>query len=294
MSRLFDALKSLEGEAAGHSSQPPPVGCKEPFAPKRRISWTRPALLLMVFLASGLILVLTYEKWGNKLLEIAGQSSLDTHYKLAGHPRPYAKPLPPTQAMERSASDSLHKKEMAESLFNAKQNNKPEKKEALQNVTSLHKSNAAKAVSTGKYRKVVNNTSSRAGKALPIRKKKAKPKRYQNLTLPDVMPKAAVPERNRPDYVRLRNALLSQAEEYRQNGQWKLALKSYEKLWQFSKEPDIANNYAGVLIVLGEYGKALKILKEAAKSAPSDKDIMRNMMIAEKKIEQQQSKPSTR
>ncbi len=290
MSRLFNALKSLEGEAAGHDAQAPPITYQRPFPPKRFAVWTRPLLMVTLFLAIGLIVLYAFQRWGKGLMEDPFRPLHVSH----GTTRSVSKALPPIQAAKRGGSDFIHEEAKIQTAPEELPKHYVQKNKAKQKAKGHSPLPAAKHSNKPAPKTLHHSNPGRNGRKSPVQKmlsytskSKAKAVVYQNMKLPDVLPNAATQTGNRPDYRRLKNILLIQAEEYRMAGKWNLALKSYEKLWGFSKEPDIANNYAGVLIILGKYEDALAILKEALKTAPNDGDIKRNLKIAQRKYSEQ-------
>lgn len=72
---------------------------------------------------------------------------------------------------------------------------------------------------------------------------------------------------------------LHQAELYRHNGEWEGAIALYQRVWNISGEPGVANNLAAALIQVNRLEDALKILHEASNIAPNDPDIKENLKI---------------
>ena len=71
--------------------------------------------------------------------------------------------------------------------------------------------------------------------------------------------------------------LLYRAEKFRKLGLKEQALAIYQRVWEKSRNPLVANNLAALLMDKGRYEKALKILEQAAKVSPSDEDIKYNL-----------------
>ncbi len=71
--------------------------------------------------------------------------------------------------------------------------------------------------------------------------------------------------------------LLYRAEKLRKLGLKEQALAIYQRVWEKSRNPLVANNLAALLMDKGRYEKALKILEQAAKVSPLDEDIKYNL-----------------
>ncbi|MFT5700358.1 MAG: tetratricopeptide (TPR) repeat protein [Desulforhopalus sp.] len=72
---------------------------------------------------------------------------------------------------------------------------------------------------------------------------------------------------------------LHQAELYRHEGEWEGAIALYRRVWDISKDPNVANNLAAALIEVERPEEALEILQEARIAAPNDRDIKQNLEI---------------
>ena len=71
--------------------------------------------------------------------------------------------------------------------------------------------------------------------------------------------------------------LLYRAEKLRKLGLKEQALAIYQRIWEKSRNPLVANNLAAMLMEKGRYGKALEILEQAVKVSPSDEDLKYNL-----------------
>ena len=71
--------------------------------------------------------------------------------------------------------------------------------------------------------------------------------------------------------------LLYRAEKLRKLGLKEQALAIYQRVWEKSRNPLVANNLAAMLMEKGRYEKALEILHQAVKVSPSDEDLKYNM-----------------
>ncbi len=71
--------------------------------------------------------------------------------------------------------------------------------------------------------------------------------------------------------------LLYRAEKLRKLGLKEQALAIYQRIWEKSRNPLVANNLAAMLMEKGRYDKALNILEQAVKVSPSDKDLKYNL-----------------
>lgn len=80
---------------------------------------------------------------------------------------------------------------------------------------------------------------------------------------------------------------LHQAELYRHGGEWEAAIALYQRVWDISGEPDVANNLAAALIQVNRLEDALKILHEASNIAPNDPDIKENLKILKQLLRQE-------
>ncbi|BHH84484.1 tetratricopeptide repeat protein [Desulforhopalus sp. 52FAK] len=74
---------------------------------------------------------------------------------------------------------------------------------------------------------------------------------------------------------------LHQAELYRYEQEWEGAIILYQRVWEISKNPDVANNLAAALIEVNRVDEAHIILKETSAAAPHDPDIQQNLRIVE-------------
>lgn len=79
---------------------------------------------------------------------------------------------------------------------------------------------------------------------------------------------------------------LHQAELYRHQGEWEGAIRLYQRVWDTSQDPAVANNLAAALIELRRPEEAYTILKETILSAPNDPDIKENLRIVEQILAQ--------
>lgn len=82
------------------------------------------------------------------------------------------------------------------------------------------------------------------------------------------------------DLTRWRKSLLEQAEILRREGKFHEAIPLYQKLWDAVRDPAIANNLAGLYIIIGNPQEAVAILNEAIKLSPQDEDIRYNLELA--------------
>lgn len=80
---------------------------------------------------------------------------------------------------------------------------------------------------------------------------------------------------------------LHQAELYRHNGEWDGAIALYQRVWDITGEPGVANNLAAALIQVNRPEEALKILMEGSNIAPNDPDIKQNLTIIKQLLKQQ-------
>ena len=80
---------------------------------------------------------------------------------------------------------------------------------------------------------------------------------------------------------------LHQAELYRHSGEWEAAIALYQRVWNISGEPDVANNLAAALIQVNRLEDALEILREASIIAPNDPDIKENIEILRQLMRQE-------
>ncbi len=71
--------------------------------------------------------------------------------------------------------------------------------------------------------------------------------------------------------------LLYRAEKLRKLGLKEQALAIYQRIWEKSRNPLVANNLAAMLMEKGRYEKALEILEQAVKVSPSDEDLKYNL-----------------
>jgi tetratricopeptide (TPR) repeat protein len=77
---------------------------------------------------------------------------------------------------------------------------------------------------------------------------------------------------------------LHQAELYRHEGEWEGAIALYRKVWEISKDPNVANNLAAALIEIERPEEALEILKAGSIAAPEDRDIKLNLSIIQQML----------
>lgn len=82
------------------------------------------------------------------------------------------------------------------------------------------------------------------------------------------------------DSTRWRKSLLEQAETLRKQGKFQEAIPLYTKLWDATHDPAIANNLAGIYLVIEKPRDAVAILNEAVKISPQDEDIKYNLELA--------------
>lgn len=75
---------------------------------------------------------------------------------------------------------------------------------------------------------------------------------------------------------------LHQAELYRRSGEWEGAILLYQRVWDITGDPGVANNLAASLIEMKRFEEALKILKESSAIAPNDPDIKMNLSIVKR------------
>ncbi len=76
--------------------------------------------------------------------------------------------------------------------------------------------------------------------------------------------------------------MLQQAEELRTSGRVNDAANVYDALWRRTKSPLIANNLAACLMVTGQVDKAREILEKALKLNPDDSDLQYNLQAISK------------
>ena len=77
---------------------------------------------------------------------------------------------------------------------------------------------------------------------------------------------------------------LHQAELYRHEGEWEGAITLYRKVWETSKDPNVANNLAAALMEIDRPEEALEILKAGSVAAPEDRDIRLNLSIIQQML----------
>ncbi|TKB08221.1 tetratricopeptide repeat protein [Desulforhopalus sp. IMCC35007] len=77
---------------------------------------------------------------------------------------------------------------------------------------------------------------------------------------------------------------LHQAELYRHEGEWEGAITLYRKVWETSKDPNVANNLAAALMEIDRPEEALEILKAGSIAAPEDRDIRLNLSIIQQML----------
>ncbi len=78
--------------------------------------------------------------------------------------------------------------------------------------------------------------------------------------------------------------LVYQAEKARQRGDAVAALRIFNVAWGLHESPEIANNFAALLMQQGKYADALTILDEALKIDPTDSDLLYNRKIAQENL----------
>ena len=92
--------------------------------------------------------------------------------------------------------------------------------------------------------------------------------------------------RIRPSSSRILNSrqkrLLYRAEILRKNGDMEEAAAIYEKIWQQTRNAQVGNNLAGLLILNRDLDKARGILNSVIKINPDDPDIKYNMSLLER------------
>lgn len=71
--------------------------------------------------------------------------------------------------------------------------------------------------------------------------------------------------------------LLYRAEALRKSGRYEQALSLYKKVWNTSHNPLVANNLAAILMEIGRYQEARKILQDALRTSPQDRDLKFNL-----------------
>jgi len=76
-------------------------------------------------------------------------------------------------------------------------------------------------------------------------------------------------------------ARLMNGEEFREQGRWSEAAAMFRKIWKETGDPDVANNLAGVLLLLNRPEEAESVLTEALQAAPEDEDLMYNLTLVE-------------
>lgn len=81
-------------------------------------------------------------------------------------------------------------------------------------------------------------------------------------------------------FSRRQKALLQQAEECRQFGQWKKTADLYRTVWEQTEDSSVANNLAGVLLILDRAGQAEEVLRKALEKDREDKDLQFNHKLA--------------
>lgn len=86
------------------------------------------------------------------------------------------------------------------------------------------------------------------------------------------------------DLSRWRKSLLEQAETMRKKQQFHEAIAIYTKLWNETHDPMVANNLAGIYLLIEEPQNTLTILTEAIKISPQDEDIKYNLELAQKML----------
>ncbi len=73
--------------------------------------------------------------------------------------------------------------------------------------------------------------------------------------------------------------MLQQAKELQDSGHIRQAADIYENLWNSTQNPLIANNFAACLIVCGKLKEARTVLKDALEIAPNDPDLLYNLAL---------------
>ncbi|MEZ0329573.1 MAG: tetratricopeptide repeat protein [Dissulfuribacterales bacterium] len=92
------------------------------------------------------------------------------------------------------------------------------------------------------------------------------------------------------DSARWHKNLLEQAETLRKQGKFQEAIPLYTKLWNATHDPAIANNLAGIYLVIEKPQEAVAILNEAVKISPQDEDIKYNLELALNMLKMDQEK----
>ena len=244
MSRLFDALESIEKRQNGR-----PGNWTTPFASEKGTPKGGKGQFFLL-LAAGLLLLVTATAGGVIYFNVDKTEVAD----LPPQPRL------PDRDIGRTSIPAVAHSGKAKHLTS----------QAITHTSPGPASANAAGKSGLKVVKLAESTHRRRNRAMAITQDQAK-------SPGPVKKRAAIFS---PDIKRM----LQQAEELRDSGKIGDAERIYEKLWQRTRNPLIANNLAACLIISGELRKARRILEKALKLNPDDPDLHYNLKILEEKI----------
>jgi hypothetical protein len=272
MSRLFDALQSIEKRQDGKKSPDIPFSGAAGASPgqARRIPW-------MLF--AGIVVLITATAAGGMfILNMLEQTTVrqDKVQLVQVAPRVIANsvsPAPP--ASERGITDLPAPKSVGAGKAPSRQDGHSAK---LAASMSQDPADLLSRLPDSPHVPKSIERKRRTGAAAPLKdSSRSQKKSPRSHAAPDGqvrrMPGLFSPEAKR---------MLQQAEELRTAGRVNDSAKVYDTLWRRTKSPLIANNLAACLMITGQVEKARKILEKALKLNPEDSDLQYNLKVISK------------
>ncbi len=260
MSRLFEALQSIEKRQSGGSSDPAvPFSGTAQTAPVQ--SRSRPLLLyagiILLITATagiGVFIVNMLEETSQKQITVKDPAMpVAEETGIAGLPRP--------ESVQHKTFDAV--KSSRSGKYSGRKVQNP-----AELLSTLPKVPAKKIVT----QKGLNKHDKDSEVHVPS---KAANSRVQAVSRETVRP---LPGLFTPETKRM----LQQAEELRVHGRMKDAAEVYETLWRRTKNPLVANNLAACLMMSNNTKKARKVLEKALEQNPDDSDLRYNLQIIQK------------
>jgi hypothetical protein len=285
MSKLFDALSSLEARESGGQEAIHYLTEKREDRGRRKVPvWTLPLLVFLFFAAAGLGFILSLSSF--KIGHTGRAAGFDLRQQQAKTDRtaPTTIPAMPTTMIDNREPLKIHD-ELLEIPNKDLKDNAPSgaKQIAAQDLIKMHEAGhfTPKPGPDTAYKEKNGPEQDRLEKIRPEKARENISNGGHELALPPSHEFV----KDEPGLI-TREHLLQQAEEYRAAGRMEEAAGLYRTVWAKTGDPGVANNLAAALLVLGRAKEAEGVLSEALKKAPDDVDLKFNLDLARRKLAQ--------
>ena len=272
MSRLFDALQSIEKRQGGKESPDIPFSDAAGASPgqDRRTPW-------MLF--AGIVILITATAAGGMfILNMLEQTTVrqDKAQQVQVAPRLLTKTVPTAPPSgEKDITDLPPPESHGAGKAPSRQNGRSAKLAASMSqdpADLLSRLPDSPHVPKSRARK------KRTGAAAQLQDSTRHPKKSPGSHTAANRQVSRMPGLFSPEVKRM----LQQAEELRTSGRVNDAANVYDALWRRTKSPLIANNLAACLMITGQVDKAREILEKALKLNPDDSDLQYNLQAISK------------